>query len=154
MQTQRLMLFSSHFVCFNIHLQKKGTRRRQESYKFAYLTMTNNNFARAFFILVLFRAVLVQSTTWNHLLSTCGRLVLLAATFQFFFPSPNRIVRTHFERVKSCSNWHIWSERQGFIFRWRPRYHRHFPCIKLVLLLLTKRRADVAAKLHSRDLGW
>ena len=49
-------------------------RRRQECYKFAYLTMKNSSFAhfaRARFKFVHFAAVLILSTTWNELFCDC-----------------------------------------------------------------------------------
>ena len=94
-------------ICFT----QPRRRQRQECHKFAYLTIKNNSsarFARAFFILGHFTAVLVQSTPWNdvfcscvmHDANTCQQI------FKFFFSSLNcwrkfnsRIVKTDFSRI-------------------------------------------------------
>ena len=92
-------------------LTQPQRRRRQECHKFAYLTIKNNSsarFARAFFILGHFTAVLVQSTPWNDVLCSCVMhdVNTCQEIFKLFFSSLNcwhkfnsRTVKTHFSRI-------------------------------------------------------
>ena len=124
-------------------LKQPRRRRQQKPHKFAYLTMKNSIFARfapAFFIFWHFEDVLVLSTTWNDLFSSCEDDVSIWwQLFNFVFLCLKRwfqfnswIVRTHFSSITSLNNWKMIAETRHHIFRWRSRFRRRRVCLRPV----------------------
>ena len=126
----------------NRELNQPRWRRQQKPHKFAYLTMTNSNFARfarAFFIFWHFEDVLVLSTTWNDLFCCCvDDVSVWWQMFNFVFLCPkcwfqfnSRIVRTHFSSVVTLNNWKMITE----IFGWRSCFRRRRVCLSSLIRL-------------------
>jgi len=130
-------------------LKQPRWRRQQKPLKFAYLTMKNSIFARAFFFFWHFQDVLVLSKTWNDLFCSCVddesiwwhifNFDLLSQKRWFKFNS--RIVRTHFASAMTLNNCDIIEETRTYIFRWRFCRRR-----RLCLSSLLSRRSQ---KMHS-----
>ena len=116
----------------NRELKQPRRRRQQKPHKFAYLTMKNSNFARAFSIFWHFEDFLILSTTWNDRFCSCVddvsiwwqrfNFVLLCPKRWFQFNS--RIVRTNFSSLMTLKNWNMIAETRSYIFRWRSRFRR------------------------------
>ena len=99
-------------------------------------------FARAYFIFWHFVDILVLSTTWNDLFCSCEHdvsiwwqmLVFVFLCPKHWFQFNSRIVRTHFPRIMTLSNyWKMIAEPQNYIFRWCSRFRRRRVCLSSLI---------------------
>ena len=94
-------------------------------HKFAYLTMKNNSFARAFSFFGHVADVLVPSATWKNIFWSCKDdrsiwwqtvnfvALFLKRWFQFNF----RIAWTNFASITTLNNWERIAQTRSYIFR-------------------------------------
>ena len=111
-------------------LQQPRWRWQQKPHKFAYLTMNNSifaRFARAFLIFWHFEDVLVLSTTWNELFSSCVSIWWPMLNFLFLCPEHwfqinSRKVTTNYSSIMTLNNWKMIPETRSYIFGSRSRF--------------------------------
>ena len=128
----------------NRQLKQPRRPRQQKPPKFAYLAIKNSifaRFARAVFIYRHFVDVLVLSTTWNDLFSSCvDDVSIWWQMFNFVLLCPKRwfqfnfwIVATHFWSIMSLTNWKMIAEKRSHIFRWRSSFRRRRVCLSSLI---------------------
>ena len=113
-------------------LKHPRRQRQQKPYKFAYLTLKNSIFARAFFI---FFDILKMFSFFVRHEMTCFAVAWKTWAYGDNCSILSRKVRTHFSSIMTLNNWKLIWETQGYIFRWRSRFGRRRACWSSLLPL-------------------